>query len=86
MVGWELVLKGSQAVVPDTATATAQELASGLGQWISKVVDLGGPLFLGLFLMAVTTSITAYFIVHLAWRVGVITKKRRRQQQQRTNR
>lgn len=77
----ESVLKGSQAVVPDTATATAQELASGLGQWISKVVDLGGPLFLGLFLMAVTTSITAYFIVHLAWRVGVITKKRRRQSQ-----
>lgn len=73
------VLQGSRAVVPQAATATAEEIASGIGQWVSKIVDLGGPLFLGLFLMAVTTSIAAYFTVHLAWRVGVITKKRRRQ-------
>lgn len=70
-----------QTIVPDVAAAAAQELVSGRGQWILRVADMGAPLFLGLFLLAVTASITAYVGVHLAWRMGVVTKKRRRQSQ-----
>jgi uncharacterized protein (DUF2062 family) len=43
--------------------------------------DLSGPLFLGLFLLAVTSSIVAYFSVHLAWRVNIVTRKRKRTKQ-----
>jgi hypothetical protein len=76
----DLVLQGSQSIVPRATSSAAHEIASGVGQWIGKVLDIGGPLLLGLFLMAVTTSIAGYFIVHFAWRLSVVTRQRRRRQ------
>jgi uncharacterized protein (DUF2062 family) len=66
--------------MPDMAAEAAQDLASGVGYWISKMGDMSGPLFLGLFLMAVSTSIAGYFLVHLGWRFNVVVRKRKRQQ------
>lgn len=77
----DFVLSGSQTVMTDSAAATAQEVAAGAGAWLSKMGDLSGPLFLGLFLMAVSSSIAGYVFVHLAWRVNIIARKRKRYQQ-----
>jgi uncharacterized protein len=82
----DFVLRGSQHVMPDVAAEAAQELATGATYWLSKMGDLSGPLFLGLFLLAVTSSIVGYLSVHLAWRLNIVTRKRKRTKQRRGGR
>jgi len=46
--------------------------------WIEKIMDLGGPLMLGLGILATTGAILAYLAVRLIWRLQVAIKLRKK--------
>ena len=45
--------------------------------WLESLSAIGGPLVLGLLLIATVSSLLAYCSVHLAWRIAVLLRFRR---------
>jgi uncharacterized protein (DUF2062 family) len=74
--------KKDPAITPDSLSIQAEDLGEGLVQWTEKVSELGGPLILGLLILATIGAVIAYFGVMLLWRLQVqlrLRKKRRRE-------
>jgi uncharacterized protein (DUF2062 family) len=69
------------AVAPTTFQLDTTEVTGWLDIWSQRVLAIGKPLFLGLFLMAVTSSGAAYLLVHWIWRASTVrawNQRRRR--------
>jgi uncharacterized protein (DUF2062 family) len=82
-VGYQLgdfILGDADLRLADTSLEQAQLIASGATQWLGAITGAGAPLFLGLFILAVTSSALAYVGVNLAWRAGVVLRMRKRRQ------
>jgi uncharacterized protein len=82
-VGYQLgdfILGNADAALADTSLEQAQQIASGATEWVGMITGAGAPLFLGLFVLAITSATLAYFGVNLAWRAGVVLRMRKRRQ------
>jgi uncharacterized protein len=55
-----------------------ENVGAGMEGWIDKIADLGGPLMLGLGIMATSGAILAYLAVRLIWRLQVTIKLRKK--------
>ena len=64
----------SQAMVREQV---AQMGEAGTG-WFDRIGDIGIPLFTGLSILAVCTSVLLYFAVSALWRLAVVVRYRRR--------
>ena len=83
-VGSAILGEQTEAPPPELAEASAVAEAGPVldESWarnaVRRVLDVGRPLLLGLFVMATTVGFAAYFLVSAAWRLSVILKRRRR--------
>lgn len=73
----------------EQARASAQALATPLAggtdgtvpaptRWAERVLDIGKPLFVGLFVFGVVGAAVTWVGVHLLWRLGLALRRRRR--------
>ncbi|MBW7861150.1 MAG: DUF2062 domain-containing protein [Rhodocyclaceae bacterium] len=65
---------GPGPAVQDGHVSTTLHWLTESLQWLTGI---GGPLILGMFIMAVTAATVSYFGVLLAWRARVVLKRRR---------
>lgn len=70
---------GDTAMTESMVAAQVAQLSSGPVGWFDRIGDIGAPLFTGLGIIAVTTSVALYFGVSLLWRLAVMLRYRRRQ-------
>jgi len=59
--------------------AAAEQASTGLSLWLDKLASMGLPLAVGLSTLALTLSVSLYFIVHWIWRARTRRAWRRRQ-------
>lgn len=75
------VILGEPTVPPLSEAALASEaagLAGWLGSWSERLAEMGKPLLLGLAILAVTMSLSSYFLIDWAWRARTLWAWRRR--------
>lgn len=65
------------AAAPEVASMEAPSFWNWLAGWGTRLLSLGPPLILGLTLLAVVLSVTAYFATHYVWRARVLAKRRK---------
>lgn len=82
-IGLILLPASTPGAIPEDFDIPVAEASSWLHNAFEWLTGIGGPLVLGMAVMAVSAAITAYFGVLLLWRINVILKQRRRQRQQR---
>ncbi len=66
------------AVAAEQLADEAQSLPAIEPGWLSRAGAIGKPLLLGLAVFAVVGGLAAWTLVHVAWTLGVRTKRRRR--------
>ena len=82
-IGRVLLPAGASDTIPEDFDIPVTTTSSWLHNAFEWLTGIGGPLVLGMAVMAVTAALTSYFGVLLLWRLNVILKQRRRQRQQR---
>jgi uncharacterized protein (DUF2062 family) len=77
-IGSGLVGNDDPAVDEARFDMAGEAAADWIGFWFDRIVELGKPLVVGLFVLASVASVLAYFAVHLLWRSHVLMRLRRR--------
>lgn len=68
----------SGEVSEDVLAEQVQQISLTSTDWISRIAEIGAPLFTGLFIFAFVGSILCYVTILLVWRVIVVWKQRKR--------
>lgn len=70
---------GQPTVTEAMIEAQVSQMTGGVTAWLSRIAEIGAPLFTGLFVLACVGSVLAYFAVSLLWRLAVVIRYRKRQ-------